>query len=166
MPHQFLLHLHRRSGLVQPRTERVPTNLCELPSYDFACVVNEHPLAVRRGLTLPALYARCRTAPRTRDHAASRRAKMPLLDLGWVVRSVRHRIGRHPPSFGGYGLLAPGQNGLGQRRAQRNVVSGIFSLDVSPGILSCDRFVAKLDRFSSLSRLDRALGSCGERLLK
>ena len=57
MPHQFLLHLHRSSGLVQPRTvrvaERVPTDLPELPCRNLARVVDENLPAVRRGLTLP-----------------------------------------------------------------------------------------------------------------
>jgi hypothetical protein len=55
---------------------------------------------------------------------------MSLLDLGRVVRSVRHRVGEHPPFLGGYGLLAPSQNDLGQRWVQRNVVLGVFGLDV------------------------------------
>src|SRR5271163_2348909 len=134
MPHQFLLHLHRSSGLVQPRTirvaERVPTDPSQLPSLDLACVVDENPLAVRCGLTLPAPHARCRSARRTRDHTAPGGAEMPLLDLGRVVRSVRHRVGEHPPFLGGYGLLAPSQNDLGQRWVQRNIVLGVFGLDV------------------------------------
>ncbi len=56
MPHQFLLHFHRSSGLVQPRTvrvaERMPTDLSELPCRDLACVMDENPLAVCRGLAL------------------------------------------------------------------------------------------------------------------
>ncbi len=55
---------------------------------------------------------------------------MPLLDLGRVVRSVRHRVGEHPPFLGGYGLLAPSQDDLGQRRMQRNIALGVFGLDV------------------------------------
>jgi len=57
---------------------------------------------------------------------------MPLLDLGRMVRSVRHRVRKYPPFFGGYGLLAPGKNDLGQGRMQRNIVLGVFGLDVIP----------------------------------
>ena len=55
---------------------------------------------------------------------------MPLLDLGRVVRSVRHRVGKAPSFFGGYCLLAPSQHDLGQGWMQRNIVLGIFGLDV------------------------------------
>src|SRR5882757_10473907 len=55
---------------------------------------------------------------------------MPLLDLGRVVRSVRHRVRKDPSFLGGYGLLAPGQDDLGQGWMQRNIVLGVFGLDV------------------------------------
>ena len=58
MTHQFLLHFHRSSGLVQPRAvrvaERMPTDLSEFPRRDLACFVDENSLAVCRG-ALPAL---------------------------------------------------------------------------------------------------------------
>jgi len=55
---------------------------------------------------------------------------MPLLDLGRVVRSVRHWVSKDPSFCGGYGLLAPVQNDLGQGWVQRNKVLGVFGLDV------------------------------------
>ena len=55
---------------------------------------------------------------------------MPLLDLGRVVRSVRHRVSKDPSFRGRYGLLAPILNDLGQGRVQRNIVLGVFGLDV------------------------------------
>jgi len=134
MLHQFLLHFHRSPGLVQPRTvrvaERMPTDLSELPCRDLARVMDQNSLAICRGLSLPAPHARRRLTRRTRDHTASRRAKMPLLDLGRVVRSVRHGVRKDLLFFGGYGLLAPSQNDLGQGRMQRNVVLRVFGLDV------------------------------------
>jgi len=134
MTHQFLLHFHGSSGLVQPRAvrvaERVPADLSELPCRDLARVVDRNPLAGRCGLALPAPHARCRSARRTSDHAASRRAKMPLLDFGRVVRSVRHRVCENPPFFGGDGLLAPRQDDLGQGWVQRNIVLGVFGFDI------------------------------------
>lgn len=57
VPNQFLLHLHRRSGLVQPRTirvaERVPANAGELTGGSLALLMNEQPLAVRSWLSSP-----------------------------------------------------------------------------------------------------------------
>ena len=38
------------------------------PATNGTCGVDENPLAVRCGHTLPAPQARCRTARRTRDH--------------------------------------------------------------------------------------------------
>src|SRR5579859_1224054 len=55
---------------------------------------------------------------------------MPLLDLGRMIRSVRHRVRKDPSFGGGYGLLAPVQNNLGQGRMQWNKVLGVFGLDV------------------------------------
>src|SRR5271170_4568932 len=116
MPHQFLLHLHRGSGLVQPRTvrvaERVPTDFSELPSGELSWLVDLNPLPIRGGLPLNAPHPLRCTARGTRDQAASGRAKMPLLDLGRVVRTVGHRVCEHPTLFRGYGLLDPIQNDL------------------------------------------------------
>ncbi len=49
MTHEFLLDLDRRSGFVQARTVRVPSNGGELACCCPAQFVNDNPLAVRSG---------------------------------------------------------------------------------------------------------------------
>ena len=55
---------------------------------------------------------------------------MPLLDLGGIVRPIRSRIGKDPAFFRRHSLRAPLQHDLGQGRVQRNIVLGVFGLDV------------------------------------
>lgn len=55
---------------------------------------------------------------------------MPLLDLGGIVGPVRSRVGKDPAFFRGHSSRAPLQNDLGQGRMQRNIVLGVFGLDV------------------------------------
>ena len=56
MTHRFLLHLYRRSRLVQPRTvrvaKRVPTEIRLLPCDSLTLLVNQKPLTVRRRMIL------------------------------------------------------------------------------------------------------------------
>src|SRR5260370_20799181 len=55
--YRLLLHLHRRSGLVQPRTvrvaERVPTDSAVLPGSNVALVMDRQPSAIRCRMILP-----------------------------------------------------------------------------------------------------------------
>ncbi len=53
-----------------------------------------------------------------------------LLDLGGIVGTIRSRVGKDPAFFRWHSLHAPLQNDLGQGRMQRNVVLGVFGLDV------------------------------------
>ncbi len=55
---------------------------------------------------------------------------MPLLDLSGIVGPVRSRVSKDAAFFRGHSLRAPLQNDLGQGRMQRNVVLGVFGLDV------------------------------------
>ena len=55
---------------------------------------------------------------------------MPLLDLRGMIWAVRYWIGKDPAFFRWHGLLAPCQYDLSQGRMQRNVILGVFGLDV------------------------------------
>jgi hypothetical protein len=70
MTHQFLLHFHWRSGLVQPRTirvaERMPTYRRVPSSGNPSLVVDREPLAVGGELILPAPNSDIGAALRTR----------------------------------------------------------------------------------------------------
>ena len=134
MTHQFLLHLHRSPGFVQPRTvrvaERVPADLTEPPRSQLAFLMNEDALSIGRRAFLPTPESRPCPAGRTLHKAAAGGAQMPFLDLGRMVGSVRHRVGEDPTLFCRYSLFAPGQNDFGQAGMKRNIVLGVFGLDV------------------------------------
>jgi hypothetical protein len=87
--HQFLLHLHRSSGLVQPRTirvaERVPADAPILAGVLHARLVQKHTNAVPGFLLLFTPDTSGRPARRTFHHTATRRAKMPLLNFSGIA---------------------------------------------------------------------------------
>src|SRR6202042_3682661 len=113
-------------GFIQPRAvrvaERVPTDSTGPPGSNLTLSVDRQPSAIRCRMVLPTPNARSRAARRTRDHAASRRTKMPLLDLRGMIRTLRCRIGKDPAFLRRHGLLAPLQHDLRQGRMQRNIV--------------------------------------------
>ncbi len=80
MTHEFLLDLHRRSGLVQPRTirvaERVPADGPVLAGVLSARLMQEHSNAVTGFLILVTPDTRRRPARRTCHHTATRGADM------------------------------------------------------------------------------------------
>ena len=134
MTHEFLLHFHRSSGLVQPRTirvtERVPAECAIPPSCDPSSFVDQQSSPVRCGLVLSAPNPRVGSARRTGYDATARRAKMPFLNLRGVIRPVRIWIGKQPTLLRWYGLFAPVQNNLCQGQVQRNIVLGVFGFDI------------------------------------
>jgi hypothetical protein len=85
MTHEFLLHFHRRAGLIKPGpvrvTEGVPADGSVLPRVLHARLMQNHTSAIDGFLNLAAPDTRHRPARRAFHYTATSWAQMPLLDL-------------------------------------------------------------------------------------